>query len=93
MAATIDEVIDALSDNADFEEVGSVAKARAFITAANRFLILTPSSQSDQGSSLSMGLPQVQSLLASARAYVTQADQSSAMTSRVRFLSAREGWR
>lgn len=93
MAATIDEVIDALSDNADFEEVGSVAKARAFITAANRFLILTPSSQSDQGSSLSMGLPQVQSLLASARAYVTQADNSSAATSRVRFLSAREGWR
>ena len=51
MAATIDEILDALSDNADFEEVGSVARARSFITAARRFLSL-PSSQSDQGSSL-----------------------------------------
>lgn len=93
MAATIDEVIDELLDNADFEESNSVSKARSFITAANRFFILTPASQSDQGSSLAMGLAQIQSLLQSAHSFVSQADTSSSDTSRVRFLSARSGWR
>lgn len=93
MAATIDEVMDALSDNADFEESNSVTKARAFITAATRYLIMTPASQSDQGSSLAMGLAEVQKLLAAARLFVSQSSTDSQETTRVRFLSAREGWR
>jgi hypothetical protein len=93
MAATIDEVIDALLNNADFEASNSVAKARAFVTAANQFFILTPASQSDQGSSLSMGLAEIRNLLTAARAFINQADTNSAATSRVRFLSARTGWR
>jgi hypothetical protein len=93
MPATIDEVIDALLDNADFEAENSVAKARAFITAANRFLIMTPASQSDKGSSLSMGLAEIRNLLTAARSFVNQADTNSASTSRVRFLSAKTGWR
>lgn len=93
MPATIDEVIDALNDNADFEETNSVAKARAFITAANRFLIMTPASQSHEGASLSMGLQQIQALLQAARGFVNQVDTNSAATSRVRFLSARIGYR
>ena len=92
-APTIDEVIDALLDNADFEASDSVTKARLFITAANRFLIMTPASQSDKGSSLSMGLAEIRNLLTAARAFVNQADTNSAATTRVRFLSAREGWR
>lgn len=70
MAATLDQVIDSLLDNADFEETGSASKARAFITAANRYFILQPQSASDQGSSLSMGLPQIQALMSRAQAYV-----------------------
>ena len=90
---TIDEVIDELLTNADFEASNSVAKARAFITAANRFLIMTPASQSDKGASLSMGLAEIRSLLNAARSFVNQSSTDSAATSRVRFLSAREGWR
>ena len=71
MAATLDEVIDSLLDNADFEETGSASKARTFITAANRYFILQPQSASDQSSSLSMGLPQVQALMQRAQAYVS----------------------
>ena len=93
MAATNDEVIDALLNNADFEASNSVAKARAFVTAANQFFILTPASQSDQGSSLSMGHAEMRNLLTAARAFINQADTNSAATSRVRFLSARTGWR
>lgn len=93
MAVSIDTVIDALLDNADFEASNSVSKARAFITAANQFFILTPASQSDQGSSLSMGLAEIRNLLVAARSFVAQASTDSADTSRVRFLSARQGWR
>ena len=93
MAATIDEVIDDLLDNADFEESASLSKARTFITAATRYLILTPASQSDQGSSLAMGLQQIQSLLSRATAFVNSNDTASAAGSRVRFLSAGEGFR
>lgn len=93
MAATIDEVIDDLLDNADFEENDSVAKARTFITAANRYFILTPASQSDQGSSMAMGLAQIQALLNRATAFVKQSSTDSAETSAVRFLSISEGFR
>lgn len=93
MAATIDQVIDALLDNADFEESGSVSKANTFVTAANRYLILTPASQSDQGSSMAMGLAQIQALLARAQAYIKANDTDSATSSRVRFLTFTEGFR
>lgn len=87
MAATYDEVVDALLDNADFEETGSVSKARAFITAATRFFILSPASSSDQGSSMAMGLPQIQNLMVRAQAYVAV----NATGARVRFLSVNTG--
>ena len=92
MAATIDEILDALSDNADFEEVGSVARARSFITAARRFLSL-PSSQSDQGSSLGYTPQVVQQEMAIARQYVAANQTPTAATSQVHFLSAAEGFR
>ena len=92
MSATIDEVIDALVDNANFEEVSSVAKASAFVTAATRFLILSPQSQADQGSSLSMSVQQIENLLVRARSYV-EANTAGRDGSRVRFLSASVGYR
>lgn len=93
MAVTIDTVIDNLLDNADFEESASVAKARAFITAATQFLILSPQSQSDQGSSLTMSVQQIENLLKRARSFVEQTDTSSATSTRVKFLTAAEGFR
>lgn len=93
MAASINEILDALSDNADFEETQSVTKARAFITAATRYLVLSPQSQSDQGSSLTMNSAQVESLMQRARAFIASVGASSSATSRVRFLSAGEGFR
>lgn len=78
--ATLSEVVDDLVDNADFEESGSVAKARAFVTAATKYLILKPTSQSNQSSSLSWDNNQIKDLLARARDFVA------ANSSRVRFL-------
>ena len=92
MPATLDEVYDALVDNADFEEVASVAKAKLFATAASRFLILSPQSQSDQGSSLTMSVAQIENLLKRARGYIDQ-NASGASNANVRFLSASQGFR
>jgi hypothetical protein len=90
MPATIDEVIDTLLDNADFEEADSVSKAQTFATAAKRFFILTPSSQSDQGSSMAISATQIENLLNRALTYIA-ANRTSPST--VRFLSVSEGFR
>ncbi|MEM1224602.1 MAG: hypothetical protein AAGJ40_02835 [Planctomycetota bacterium] len=95
MATTLDEVYESLDANADFEEVGSVAKAKAFATAATKFLFLSPQSQADQGSSMTISVQQVENLLHRARAFVDGYGTDGAVSSRggVRFLSASEGFR
>lgn len=89
MAAQVDEVLDDLLDNADFEEEDSLEKARKFVTAAKRFLILSPQTQADQGSSLTMSVQQIENMLRRAQEFV----RSAAATGSVRFLSASEGFR
>lgn len=90
MAATIDEVIDALLDNADFEASNSVSKAQLFITAATRYFILVPSSQSDQGSSMAISTATIENLLNRARIFVAANRTPSGA---VRFLSVSGGFR
>lgn len=92
MAATIAEVLDSLIDNADFEASSSVEKARAFITAATRYLVLMPASQSDKGSSLSMSVAEVRMLMDRATNFVNQSVVSASNPS-VRFLTCAEGFR
>lgn len=92
MPATLDEVIDDLLDNADFEETQSLTKAKAFVTAAKRYLILAPASSSDQGSSLSINASQVHDMLRRAQAYVA-ASASSSTGSSVRYIGFSSGSR
>ncbi len=69
--ATLDEVITSLVDNADWEATQDVAKARAFVTAANRYLILMPSSSSEPGGfQVSMNVGEVRTLLERASLFV-----------------------
>lgn len=78
-----------LLDYADFEEVGSVARARSFVTAANRWLIGRAESASNQSSSLSIGKNYVDNMLKRAQAYVAQ----NASTGRALFLQPGEFFR
>jgi hypothetical protein len=89
---TLDEVMDDLVEYADFEEVGSVSRAKSYITAANRYFILSPSSQSSQGGSMAMDMSKIQTTLDRAHAFVA-ANQtpSSATTSQVRYLKVSRG--
>ena len=78
-----------LLDYADFEEVGSVARARLFVTAAKRWLVLSADSASNQSSSMTIGKSFVEKMLMQAREYVAaNATTSSGASSRVRFLGA-----
>jgi hypothetical protein len=71
-----------LLEYADFEEVASVSRAKLFVTAAKRWLILRAESASNQSSSLSIGKSFVESMLKRAQAYVA----ANASTGDVRFL-------
>jgi len=91
MAATLNEIIDSLLDNADFEEASSLVKAKAFVTAAKRYLILCPASAADLGSSQAINAIQVHDLLRRAQAFVAAIGGESG--SSVRYLGFSSGSR
>jgi hypothetical protein len=91
-AASLTTILDNLNDYADYEEVGSVARAKSFITAAKRFLQL-PSTQTDQGSSESYTPEMVRKELEFARQYVRANQSATATTSSVRFLGVGSDFR
>ena len=76
-----------LLEYADFEEVSSVARAKLFITAAKRWLILRPESASNQSSSMSIGKSSIETMLRRAQDYVAaNSTTSSGGVGGVRFL-------
>ena len=94
MSYTLASVELALLDNADFEEVQSVAKARAFVTAAIRYQALAPDSESDQSSSMSIGKQWVEDEKKRARAYIAaNSTGASGTAANVNFLSVNHGFR
>jgi hypothetical protein len=82
-----------LLDYADFEEVGSVARARSFITAAKRWLILRAESASNQSSSLSIGKSFVETMLKRAQDYVAANATAGGGPGGVRFLGVGSSFR
>ena len=83
-----------LLEYADFEEVASVSRARLFVTAANRWLILRAESASNQSSSLQIGKTFVENLLKRARDYIAaNAETSSGGVGGVRFLGVGSNFR
>lgn len=79
---------------ANFEQVSSVSRARLFITAAKRWLILRAESASNQSSSLSIGKSFVQDMLVRAQDYVAaNATTSSGAVGGVRFIGVGSNFR
>lgn len=77
----------------DFEEVGSVARAKACITACNRWFVLRPQSAGSQGHSMTMSVQQVADIQKRAHAFVAARDTAASGNSRVRFLFVGQGFR
>jgi hypothetical protein len=82
-----------LLEYADFEETASVSRAKLFITAAKRWLILRAESASNQSSSLSIGKNFVESMLKRATDYVAANNASGGAVGGVRFLGAGTNFR
>lgn len=92
-AATLTQILDDLNDYSDYEEVGSVSRARSYVTAARRFLQL-PSSSSEQGSSSGYTPQLIQEEIRLARAYIRANDTNvNSGNSQVRVLGIAEGFR
>lgn len=81
---TVDQILDDYNDYADYEETNSVSRARSFISACRRLIGIIPQSQSDQGSSMSMSVAQVESMMKHAQVFV---EVNSAPSSAVRFIT------
>jgi len=92
MTIKINEIEKALIEYADFEETESVDRAKKFITAAKRWLILRPQSSARDGASMTMSHSTVNDLLQRAHAYV-KARETGANQSRVRFLAVENDFR
>lgn len=91
---TIIEIEADLISYADFEEVSSVARAKLFITAAKRWLILRADSASSSAQSMSIGKQFVENMLRRAMDYVAARDTTaSGAVGGVRFLGVGEGFR
>jgi len=82
-----------LLEYADFEEVASVSRARLFVTAAKRWLILRAESASNQSSSMSIGKSFVENLLKRAESYVAANATTSGANSRTKFLHVGSNFR
>jgi hypothetical protein len=83
-----------LLDYADFEEVASVARAKLFITAAKRWLVLPADSASNPSSSMTIGKSFVESMMKRATEYVSaNATTAGGASGRVRFLGAGDAFR
>lgn len=83
--ATVEQT---LLDNADYDVTSSVTKARAFVTAARQWLILSPQSSSNQSSSMSWDTATIRDMMAGANSFIAINAASS-----VRNLSVGSGWR
>ena len=82
---TLSDIETDLLDYADFEEVSSVSRARSFITAANRWLILAADSSASQSQSMTIGKSYVENLKKRAGSYVA-ANSSAGTGGSTRFL-------
>ena len=93
-AICISEIEDDLLLNADFEEFASVVKARKFISAAKRWLIVQPLSTRDQAAELIFNGSHISTLLKRAIDYVAANDaDNSRFNGSVRFLGFSTDWR
>ena len=74
-----------LDFNADYQETGSVAKAKKYVTAATRFLQRAASSASHQGASETREMQEIRFLKEEAQRYVNENDTISTTSTGVRF--------
>lgn len=92
--ATIDTVYTALLDNADWQSDNSIVKAKAFVTAAKQFFILSPAqSASPGGFSMAMSVQQIKQLHDEAASFLVSNASSTNGGASVSIMGAKHGYR
>lgn len=92
--ATIDTVYTALLDNADWQSDNSIVKAKAFVTAAKQFFILSPAqSASPGGFSISMSVQQIKQLHDEAASFIASNGSAANGGSSISIMGAKHGFR
>lgn len=76
--STLDDVRAAYADNASYSEDGSVAKARAFVTACRLLIQMQPAAASKGGDSLSLDLRLLSEQIADAQRFISQSNLTAA---------------
>lgn len=89
---TLESVETTILDNAAWYQNRSITEAKAFASAVTRWLFLSPSSSSNQSSSLSWDVATAREELAKAQSYISQNDTSDS-GGRVRFLGVGSNFR
>jgi hypothetical protein len=85
---TIEELTATLHANADWRVTPDVEKARAFVTAATKLILILPQSSADDGFSMTTNIQQVERQMQEAQSFLNQV-AAGVSTSRVRFLTFR----
>lgn len=98
MAIDIGAILQAIHDNADWPETRSLTKAKAFATAARKYLMLTPQQSAQPGGfSSSLSVVQIKAMLDEATEYIaTNTDANGSALSgagTVRIMGVRHGFR
>lgn len=93
MAIDIEQIQEDVSTYSDYEDEGSVSRAKLYRTALRRLITFRTTSSSNQGSSLSQDVRSLENLMARVNDFIAANDTDSASTSRVRFLSVENGFR
>jgi hypothetical protein len=84
-ASTLSEIVDQYKDNVSYEEDGSVAKARLFVTACRALLGVRPSQFSANGYGNSFSATALQEEISQARKFINASATSSNGSGGVRY--------
>ena len=71
-SSTLDQVIDAYSDNASYAEDNSVAKAKAFVTACNILILKLPAEQTNGESTTKISTAELRRLKDEAQKWLSK---------------------
>lgn len=86
---SITTLVEDLETALDYEETGSLSKAKTVVTIVNKLIVRRPQSSGRDGSSISYDVNQLRQLRDEARAYVSAKSRGGS----VRFLGPSQGFR
>lgn len=77
--------------NGDWETTGSVSSAKDYVIAGQNYIALAPTSQSDQGASMTISVSQIERMVQRAQTFITTS--AGGVNSGVKFLGVDSNFR